>query len=65
MRARHNTERHPIHRDVINPALLNRASYLAETVVPLGVGSVLLEVDTTRDVDRADLLSAVRAALAR
>ena len=65
MRARHRTGRHPIHRDVINPAFLDRASYLAETVVSLGVGTVLLEVDTTRDVDRAELLSAVRAALAR
>lgn len=65
MRARHSTQRHPIHRDVINPALLDRASYLAETVVPLGVGTALMEVDTTRDVDRAELLSAVRSALAR
>jgi len=63
MRARHHEYRHPIHRDVINPEVLERAAYLARTVVPLGVGVALIEVDTTHDVDRDDLLRRVRAAL--
>lgn len=63
MRSRHATGRHPIHRDVINPAMLHRATYLAGTVVPLGVGRALIEVDTTEEVDRGRLLAEVRAAL--
>lgn len=63
MRARHGAQRHPIHRDVINPSLLDRAAHLAETVVPLGVGRALIEVDTTDEVDRDRLLSEVRGAL--
>lgn len=65
MRARHSEGRHPIHRDVINPALLERAAYLAETVVPLGLGKALIEVDTTDDIDRVQVLSGVRSALDR
>ena len=63
MRGRHDEDRHPIPRDVINPSLLDRAAHLAETVVPLGVGSVVIEIDTTWGVDRVRLLSDVRAAL--
>lgn len=63
MRARQGVARHPIHRDVINPELLKRAAYLAETVVPLGVGTVLIDVDTTEEVDRERLLAEVRVAL--
>ncbi len=63
MRARHAAGRHPIHRDVINPARLERAIYLAETVVLLGVGAALIEVDTTGEVDRLRLLAEVQATL--
>ena len=63
MRARQHEDRHPIHRDMINPTLLDRAAHLAETVVPLGVGSALIEVDTSLEVDRVQLVSDVRAAL--
>ena len=63
MRARHELGRHPIHRDVINPALLGRAAHLAGTVAPLGVGVALIEVDTTEGFDRERVLAEVRAAL--
>ena len=39
--------RHPIHRDVINPAMgSDRVRYLAGTVTPLGLGAWLARVDT-------------------
>jgi predicted kinase len=57
MRARHLEGRHAIHRDVINPSLLDRTAHLVEIVEPLGVGSLLIEVDTTQEVDRAQLLT--------
>ena len=63
MRARHGQGRHPIHRDVINPAMLGQAAHLVETVVPLGVGSAVIEVDTTGEVDRQTLLGEVRKAV--
>jgi predicted kinase len=48
MRVRHGAGRHPIHRDVINPAILDRVAGLAATVVPLGLGGPLVAVDTER-----------------
>ena len=50
MRTRAAQARHPIHRDVINPTLLDDAATLAATVTPLNVGP-LVEVDTTTPVD--------------
>lgn len=47
---RQETDRHPIHRDVINPGLVDRVRSLAATVAPLGVGP-LVRVDTTTYVD--------------
>ena len=41
--------RHPIHRDVINPAMADRVAFLADTVTPLGLGRALITVDTGRD----------------
>jgi predicted kinase len=39
--------RHPINRDVINPAMgSDRVRYLAGTVTPLGLGADLVRVDT-------------------
>jgi predicted kinase len=46
MTARRGTGRHPIHRDVINPAVLARASMLAETVTPLELGGPVISADT-------------------
>lgn len=64
MRARQAAQdRHPIHRDVINPAILERAAMLARTVVPLEVGAALIEVNTTSEVDWGQLLSEVRGGL--
>ncbi len=40
--------RHPINRDVINPAMAGAAFEQAATVTPLGVGRALVEVDTGR-----------------
>lgn len=63
MRSRHDDGRHAIHRDVINPHLLEQSAQIARSVAPLGVGAALIEIDTTAEVDRAQLLSDVRTAL--
>jgi predicted kinase len=63
MRERHGADRHPIHRDVINPGLLFEAATLAATVEPLGVGSRLIEVDTSGVVEWDVLVEEVSAAL--
>jgi glucokinase len=65
MRARHGTSRHPIHRDVINPALLDRAAALAVTVTPLGLGAALVEVDTQQPSAPTTAVTAVTAALSQ
>jgi predicted kinase len=47
--ARHAGGRHPIHRDMINPAGAGSAAHLASlaaTVTPLRLGGPLIEVDT-------------------
>ena len=64
MRTRHSTARHPIHRDVINPSIMDRAATLAASVVPLNLGAALVKVDTGQAgaLDRA--VAAVKAALA-
>jgi predicted kinase len=59
MRTRQAVRRHPIHRDVINPDVLQEAAELARTVVPLGVGATVIEVDTTSTVDWDLLFEAV------
>ena len=65
MRARPGIARHPIHRDVINPAIMDRAATLAASVVPLNLGAALVKVDTGQAgaTDRA--VAAVTAALPR
>lgn len=80
MRARHGTghdrtgqqatgqperARHPIHRDVINPAVLERAAMLAATVTPLGLGSALIRVDTEQPDAPACALAEVAVVLGR
>jgi predicted kinase len=64
--ARLGAGRHPIHRDVINPAGAGSAAHIAElatTVVPLRLGGPLVEVDTGRPAASAEALAAVRAAI--
>jgi predicted kinase len=55
MRARQAADRHPIHRDVINPDMLDGMAAVAATVTPLGLGGPLVEVDTTTPLQPADL----------
>jgi predicted kinase len=60
---RHQGWRHPIHRDVMNPALIERAVEVTRTVTPLGLGSGLVVVDTMRTDATPRAVEAVRAAL--
>lgn len=61
---RHQRERHPIHRDVMNPALIERAVDVTRTVTPLGLGAALVTVDTMSADALRHALAAVRATLA-
>lgn len=65
MRARHGAGRHPIHRDVINPSLLDRVTALAATVTPMGLGASLVTVDTGQPGASASAIAAVTAELSR
>jgi predicted kinase len=40
--------RHPIHRDMLNPSLIDQAGEFAAAVTPLGLGAALVTVDTGR-----------------
>ena len=56
--------RHPIHRDVINPAMTGRrVAELAATVTPLGLGRALIKVDTGRDGAAVQGAAEARAAV--
>jgi predicted kinase len=55
--------RHPIHRDVINPAMAGRPAELAATVTPLRLGASLIEVDTGKPGATEEAVSAVRSVL--
>jgi predicted kinase len=58
--------RHPIHRDMINPAdVLSRGSQLAAAVKPLHLGAALVEVDTGQPGAPAKAVAVVRALVAR
>ena len=63
MRDRHGTGRHPIHRDVINPAILDRVTGLVATVVPLGLGGPLVEVNTEQPGSADRAIASARTAL--
>ena len=63
MRDRHGTGRHPIHRDVINPSILDRAEALAATVIPLGLGMSLVEVNTEQPGSADRAIASARTAL--
>lgn len=65
MRQRHGAGRHPIHRDVMNPVILDRAAFLAATITPLRLGAALIDADTGRDGAPARAVAAVREALGR
>jgi predicted kinase len=63
MRDRHGSGRHPIHRDVINPSILDRAQALAATVVPLGLGTSLVEINTEQPGSADRAIASARTAL--
>lgn len=66
MRDRVAAGRHPIHRDVINPAgVLTLASQNAVTVKPLYLGSALIEVDTGQSGAPGKAVGVVRALVTR
>jgi predicted kinase len=53
-------DRHPIHRDVINPRALDPLADLVAEAAPLGLGAGLVKIDTTTDIDEQALLEDVR-----
>lgn len=61
MRARASHYRHPIHRDVINPAILQGVADVVASAMPLSLGSALIEVDTTKNPDELAILAGFRA----
>jgi predicted kinase len=66
--ARREHGRHPIHRDMINPAEAGSAAHiasLAATVTPLRLGGPLVEVDTGRPGASDTAVARVRAVLRR
>ena len=52
--------RHPIHRDVINPSMLDALPEIVRTVEPLRLGGRLFEVDTSLPYDEDELVARVR-----
>jgi predicted kinase len=62
-RARATEARHLIHRDVINPGLLDGIARVVATTTPLQLaGGTLVEVDATEPVDGPATAAAIRAA---
>jgi len=61
--ARHRQQRHPIHRDVINPTILEVLAATVAEVEPLRLGRELIEVDTTYAYDLDELVARVSAAV--
>jgi predicted kinase len=59
-RTRLATGRHPIHRDVINPGMLDGAAAMTASVTPLELAGPLIEVDTSGPVDASSLVAEVR-----
>ena len=55
--------RHPIHRDVINPAMADRVAWLAESVKPLELAATLVKADAGEPGASDRAVAAVRAAL--
>jgi predicted kinase len=65
MRARLQTGRHPIHRDVINPAMIGYSAGNLPAVQPLGLGGPLVTVDTGRPGAPGRAVSELTSALGR
>jgi predicted kinase len=61
--ARSRQARHPIHRDVINPTVLQGFAQTAREVQPLRLGSELIDVNTTHGCDVGELTVRVSAAM--
>lgn len=61
--ARVGVSRHPIHRDVINPGLLDQLPQIVRDVTPLDLGGPLIEVVTDEPFDPDDLIGRVRERL--
>jgi predicted kinase len=61
--ARYRGARHPIHRDVINPSVIDGLAAAAGEVQPLHLGGALIEVDTTHGYDFDNLVANVRLAV--
>jgi ATPase family associated with various cellular activities (AAA) len=51
--------RHAIHRDVINPSLVDGIAVAAKTTQPLVLGSRLIRVDTGHPVDTEELVNQI------
>ncbi|CAN5575727.1 hypothetical protein BH20ACT2_BH20ACT2_20440 [soil metagenome] len=63
MRVRAADARHPIHRDAVNPGVLDEGAAMAASATPLHVGARLIELNTTEGLDEAAAVAAVRAAI--
>jgi predicted kinase len=64
MRARAADARHPIHRDVINPAMLDGVVDVIASTTPLLIpGGNLVEVDTTEHGNESVAIASIRAVL--
>jgi len=64
MRARHGAGRHPIHRDMINPTMIDALPTTMASVTPLALGTGLVTVDTDRPDAAATAVEQLRAILA-
>jgi glucokinase len=62
-RARLREARHPIHRDVINPTLVDGLAAVVRDLQPLRLGGAFIEVDTTYAYDLDDLVARVSMAV--
>lgn len=61
--ARVRRHRHPIHRDVINPTIVEALAATVAEVEPLRLGGELIEVDTTYTYDLDELVARVSVAV--
>jgi len=63
--ARLRQQRHPIHRDVINPTIVEALTATVAEVEPLRLGGQIIEVDTTYTYDLDELVARVSVAMGR
>jgi len=63
MRSRQAILRHPIHRDMINPGLVDAPASITPPATPLMLGAALVDADTDTADTPASVVEAVRAAL--